>query len=107
MTSAWTRQVPSSAPDAAPEREGEAELELHLIFTRIIRPVIGAYRLFVEIAGLGVDHVVCVIRVQRERIVMLLKHIGDDAALNGRFIMHLFDRRFLRICCEGQRNRRQ
>ncbi|SAF10250.1 Uncharacterised protein [Enterobacter cloacae] len=38
---------------------------------------------------------------------MLLKHIGDDAALNGRFIMHFFDRRFLRICCEGQRNRRQ
>ena len=38
---------------------------------------------------------------------MLLKKVRDNATVHGRLIMHLFNCRFLRIGCEGQRNRRQ
>ena len=58
--------------DAAPQREGEAQLKLHFIFTGIFGPVIAANRLFIEIAGPRVEQIVAFIRVEQKRIIMIL-----------------------------------
>ncbi|MNP66481.1 hypothetical protein D3C76_1621960 [compost metagenome] len=71
---------------------------------RIVGPVIGADRLFIEVAGGGIDEVVAVIGIERKRIIVLFQKVSDDAAPYSR---HLLSYRFLRECHRGQRNRRQ
>lgn len=68
------------AENTAPQRERQAELELHLILTRVIGPVVTTNCLFIEIAGPCIEQIVALIRIKQERIIMILQQVGDNTA---------------------------
>ncbi|MOA08005.1 hypothetical protein D3C78_1277380 [compost metagenome] len=90
--------------NATPQWERQAELEFDLVLAGIIGPVIGLDGLFVDIAGIGIQHIVGVIRIQREWVVVILQHVGNNAAAHRRFIMNLLLFGLFRL---SQRSRRQ
>ncbi|MNS72021.1 hypothetical protein D3C72_1054170 [compost metagenome] len=85
------------AGNAAPQWECQTKLELHLVLAGVIGPVIGLDGFFIDIAGIGIQHIVGFIRIQRKWVVVILQHVGNNAAAYRRFIMNLLLFGFFRL----------
>lgn len=86
------RPVQSLAPKshATAETPGSAPPELYFILTRVFRPVVTGNRFFIQIAGLGVDDVVGVIRIKGERIVCSCGILAINTATHRWHVMPSF-----------------